>query len=60
MEKPGVLQSMRLQIVGHNCATGQQQNTWKRKRQPTPVFLPGKSLELRSLVGYNSWGHTEL
>lgn len=25
---------------------------WKRKSQPTPVFLPGKSHE-RSLVGYS-------
>ena len=26
---------------------------WKRKWQPTPVFLPGKSHEQRSLAGYN-------
>ena len=32
----------------------------ERKQQPTPVFLPGKSHELRSVVGYNPWGHTEL
>ena len=25
---------------------------WGRKWQPTPVFLPGKSHRLRSLVGY--------
>jgi len=25
---------------------------WKKKWQPTPVFLPGKYLEQRSLVGY--------
>ena len=24
---------------------------------PTPVFLPGKSREQRSLVGYSPWGH---
>ena len=29
---------------------------WGRKWQPTPVFLPGKSHEQRSLVGYSSWG----
>ena len=29
------------------------------KWQPTPVFLPGKSHEERSLVGYSSWGHKE-
>ena len=32
---------------------------WKRKWQPTPVFLPGKSHEQRSLVGYSPWGHKE-
>ena len=26
---------------------------WRRKRQPTPVFLPGKSHEEGSLVGYS-------
>ena len=30
---------------------------WKRKQQPTPVFLPGKSHGQRSLVGYSPWGH---
>ena len=29
---------------------------WSRKRQPTPVFLPGKSHRLRSLAGYSPWG----
>ena len=28
---------------------------WRRKWQPTPVFLPGKSHGQRSLVGYNPW-----
>ena len=27
------------------------------KRQPTPVFLPGKSHGQRSLAGYSPWGH---
>ena len=31
----------------------------RRKCQPTPVFLPGKSHEQRSLVGYSPWGHKE-
>ena len=30
---------------------------WRRKWQPTPVFLPGKSHGQRSLVGYSPWGH---
>ena len=32
---------------------------WRRKWQPTPVFLPGESHGRRSLVGYSQWGHTE-
>jgi len=33
---------------------------WRREWQPTPVFLPGKSHGLRSLVGYSPWGYKEL
>ena len=29
---------------------------WRRKWQPTSVFLPGKSHGQRSLVGYSPWG----
>ena len=29
---------------------------WRRKWQPTPVFLPWKSHGQRSLVGYSPWG----
>ena len=32
---------------------------WRRKWQPTPVFLPGKSHGQRSLVGYSPWGCKE-
>ena len=32
---------------------------WRRKWQPTPVFMPGKSHGLRSLVGYSPWGRKE-
>ena len=32
---------------------------WRRKWQPSPVFLPGESQEQRSLVGYGSWGCKE-
>ena len=31
----------------------------RRKWQPTPVFLPGKSHGQGSLAGYNSWGRKE-
>ena len=33
---------------------------WKRKWQPTPVFLPGKSHGQRSLAEYSPWGRKEL
>ena len=31
---------------------------WRRKWQPTPVFLPGESGGQGSLVGCRLWGHT--
>ena len=37
-----------------------QEDPWRRKWQPTPVFLPGESHGQRSLVGYSSWGREEL
>ena len=33
---------------------------WRRKWQPTPVFLPRESQGQRSLVGCRVWGRTEL
>ena len=33
---------------------------YRRKWQPTPVLLPGKSRGLRILVGYSPWGRKEL
>jgi len=32
---------------------------WRRRQQPTPVFLPEKSRGQRSLVGYSPKGHKE-
>ena len=32
---------------------------WRRKWQPTPVFLPGESQGRRGLVGCRLWGRTE-
>ena len=32
---------------------------WRRRWQPTPVFLPGESQERGSLVGCRLWGRTE-
>ena len=30
---------------------------WRRKWQPTPVFLPGESKGQKSLAGHGPWGH---
>ena len=46
MEEPGRLQSMGLLRVRHDSATSLSVFTfmrWRRKWQPTPVFLPGES-----------------
>ena len=32
---------------------------WRRKQQPSPVFLPGESQGRQSLVGCQLWGRTE-
>ena len=32
---------------------------WRRKWQPTPVFLPGESHGQRTLIGYSPWGRKE-
>ena len=62
-EEPGRLQSMGSPKAVHDCATSLSLFTfmhWRRKWQPTPVFLPGESQEPGSLVGCRLWGHTEL
>ena len=62
MEEPGGLQSMGSRRVGHNWATSLSLFTfmhWRRKWQPTLVFLPGESQGLGSLVGCRLWGCTE-
>ena len=51
-EEPGRLQFMGLLRVGHNWTTSLSLFTfmhWRRKWQPTPVFLPGES------QGWGSW-----
>ena len=61
MEEPGGLQSMGSLSVGHDWATSLSLFTfmhWRRKWQPTPVFLPGESQGRGSLVGCHLWGHT--
>ena len=61
-EEPGGLQSMGSLRVGHDWVTSLSLFTfmhWRRKWQPTPVFLPGESQGRRSLVGCCLWGRTE-
>ena len=63
MEEPGGLQSMGSLRVGHDWATSLSLFTfmhWRRKGQPTPVFLPGESQGRGSLLGCCLWGLTEL
>ena len=62
MEEPGRLQPMGSWRVGHNWATSLSLFSsmhWRRKWQPTPVFLPEESQGWGSLVGCCLWGHTE-
>ena len=61
-EEPGRLQSMGSLRVGHDSVTSLSLFTfmhWRRKWQPTPVFLPGESQGWGSLVGFHLWGQTE-
>ena len=61
-EEPGRLQSMGSLRVRHDWASSLSLSTfmhWRRKWQPTPVFLPGESHGRRSLVGCSPRGHTE-
>ena len=59
-EEPGKPQSMGSPRVGYDWATSLSLFTymhWRRKWQPTPLFLPGESQGQRSLVGCRLWGH---
>jgi len=58
----GRLQSMGSLRVRHDWATSLSLFTcvcWRRKWQPTPVFLPGESQGWGSLVGCHLWVRTE-
>ena len=43
----------------HGIDPGIGKIPWRRKWQPIPVFLPGKSHGRRSLEGYSPWGLKE-
>ena len=36
------------------------EDSWRRARQPTPVFLPGEFHGQRKLKGHSPWGRKEL
>ena len=59
MEEPGGLQSMGSLRVRHNSLLLFTFMHWRRKWQPTPVFLPGESQGRGSLVDCRLWGRTE-
>ena len=62
MEEPGRPPSMGPLRIRHDWATSLSLFTfmqWRRKWQPTPVFLPGESQGWGSLVGCRLWGCTE-
>ena len=59
MEEPGRLQSMGSRRVRHDWVTSLSLFIfmhWRRKWQPTSVFLPGESQGWGSLVGCRLWG----
>ena len=59
-EEPGRLQSMGSLRVRHDWAASLFTFMhWRRKWQPTPVFLPGESQGRGNLVGCRLWGRTE-
>ena len=61
-EEPGRLQSMGSLRVRQDRATSLSLFTfmhWRKKWQPTPVFLPGESQGRGRLVGFHLWGRTE-
>ena len=59
-EEPGRLQSMGSLRVRHESLSLFTFMHWRRKWQPTPVFLPGEPQGQGSLVGCRPWGRTGL
>ena len=62
VEEPGGLQSLGSLRVRNDRATSLSLFSfmhWRRKWQPTPVFLPGESQGRGNLVGCRLWGRTE-
>ena len=56
---PGGSVAKNLPVIAGNRRLGFHplgKTPWRRKWQPTPVFLPGESRGQRSLVGYTAHG----
>ena len=47
------IENIKIQFLGW-------EDLWRKKWQPTPIFLPGKSYGQRSLEGYSPWGHKKV
>ena len=47
------------QCRGHGFGPWVREIPWRRKLQPTPVFMSGESHGIRSLMGYSPWGRKE-
>ena len=56
--KESVCQCKRCRRSEFDCRVGKI--PWRRKRQPTPIFLPENFHGQRSLEGYSPWGCKEL
>ena len=52
VKNPPTMHETQFWSLGHK-------DPWRRKWQPTRVFLPGKFHGQKSLEGYSSWGHKE-
>ena len=49
----------RVELMANELLKATVVDNWRRKWQPTLVFLPGESHGQRSLVGYSPWGCKE-
>ena len=58
MVKESACQCRRLKRRGFNPCV--KKIPWRRKWQPTAVFLPGECHGQKSLAGYSPWSHKEL
>ena len=57
--KSSLQQSLYFLCTGIDSKFAQFLLFWRRKWQPTPVFLPGEFQGQGSLVGCRLWGRTE-